>query len=114
MARCSYCGRLTELYQGGIPICIPCSDRLTTPKQSIHSRLIEELTRATAEHQEATAAYNQVMWEIPSAIPHPDGVQRIRSISRELSVAKARLNRAHSRLADFLNTGKIPDDLLRD
>jgi hypothetical protein len=74
---------------------------------------MEDLADATAEHSAATAAYNQVMWEIPSAIPHPDGVQRIRSVSHELSVAKKRLATAHSRLADFLDTGAIPEDLLR-
>ena len=75
-------------------------------------RLIEELAEATAEHGTAKAAYNQVMWNIPSAIPHPDGVQRIHSISQELSAATKRLSRAHSRLSDFLNTGAIPEDFL--
>jgi hypothetical protein len=87
---------------------------LTTPKRSINSRLIGELAEATAEHRAAKAAYNRVMWEIPSAIPHPDGVQRIHSISHELSVAEERLTRAHCRLSDFLDTGVIPEGLLRD
>jgi hypothetical protein len=114
MDRCSYCGRETELYEGGTPVCVPCSDASIHPEPTIHIRLIEELAEATAEHSAATAAYNRVMWETPSAIPHPDGVQRIHSISRELSVAKKRLASAHSRLTDFLDTGIIPEDLLRD
>jgi hypothetical protein len=91
MTRCSYCGRETELHEGGIPVCVACSNTPIPPKRTIHTRLIEELADATAEHSAAAAAYNEVMWEIPSAIPHPDGVQRIRSVSHELSVAKKRL-----------------------
>jgi hypothetical protein len=111
MARCSYCGRETDLYEGGIPICIACSDAPIPPNRTVYLRLIEELAEATTEHQEATVAYNQVMWEIPSSLPHPDGVQRIRSISHQLAVAKKRLANAHSRLTDFLGTGTIPEDL---
>lgn len=114
MARCSYCGGQTELYEGGIPVCTPCSGAPVRPKRTIHTRLMEQLAEANAEHSATAAAYNEVMWNIPSAIPHPDGVQRIRSISRELSIAKKRLATAHSRLTDFLDTGDIPEDLLRD
>lgn len=113
MARCSYCGRGTELHEGGIPVCLACISLPSLPKRTIHTRLMEDLADATAQHSAATAAYNEVMWEIPSAIPHPDGVRRIRSISHDLAVSKARLARAHSRLADFLDTGAIPEDLLR-
>ena len=75
---------------------------------------MEDLAEATTEHSIASAAYNQVMSEIPSAIPHPDGVQRIHSISHEVRVARERLARAHTRLSDFLDKGTVPDDLLRD
>ena len=113
MARCSYCGSETELYEGGTPICLACSDTPILPKRTIHTCLIEELAEATTEHLAAKAAYNRMMWNIPSAIPNPDGVQRIHSVSHELSIAKERLERAHSRLANFLDTGEIPEDLLR-
>lgn len=100
----------TELHEGGTPTCIACSERLTTPKLSVHTRLIKELLEATAEHSAASAAHKRVMWEIPSATPHPDGVQRIHSVSHELAVAKERLARAHTRLSDFLDRGIIPED----
>jgi len=116
MARCSYCGRETELHEAGVPMCTGCGDRITASKpgeiRSLHTRLVQALMDATGEHSAATAEYNRVMWDIPSAIPHPDGTQRIHSISQALSVSKKRLARAHSRLTDFLNTGAIPEDLL--
>ena len=114
MVRCWYCGQQTELHEGGIVICLGCSNAPSHPKRTVYLRLVEQLAEATTEHVDAKAAYNRVMWEIPSAIPRPDGVQRIHSISHELSVAEKRLANAHSRLADFLDTGVIPEDLLRD
>ena len=116
MARCSYCGRETELHEAGVPMCTGCADRIIASKpgeiRSVHTRLVQDLIDATSEHSDATAAFNRVMWDIPSAIPHPDGVQRIHSMSQALSVSRKRLARAHSRLTDFLNTGAIPEDLL--
>jgi DNA-directed RNA polymerase subunit RPC12/RpoP len=116
MARCSYCGRETELHEAGVAMCTACGDRITASKpgeiRSVHTKLVQALMDATSEHSAATAAYNRAMWDIPSAIPHPDGVQRIHSISQALSVSKQGLARAHSRLADFLDTGAIPEDLV--
>jgi len=66
---------------------------------------------ATAEHNAATAAHERLMWEIQSATPHPDRAQRIHSIAEQVSIAKKNLNRAHSRLSDFLDRGTIPEDL---
>jgi hypothetical protein len=115
MARCSYCGQETELHEGGMPICVACSNRLTGPNpgiRSIHTRLIEDLADASAHFHSVTRTRNQIIDDVPSGLRHPDGAQRIRSIAHELSVSKERLARAHSRLADFLNIGAIPEDLL--
>ena len=111
MARCSFCGRETELHPAGVPTCVNCANSVRPRTTSVHGQLIQDLLEATAEHDAATATYNQVMWDIPSTIPHPDGVQRISSISRELSIAKERLARAHSRLSNFLDDGAMPEDL---
>ena len=93
MARCSYCGRKTELHEAWVPTCTACSARLkeSGPRKvrSVHSQLIQELLQATAEHDSATAAH-------------------------DLRVAKERLARAHTRLSDFLDRGIIPEDLKVD
>jgi hypothetical protein len=45
--------------------------------------------------------------------PHPDGTQRIRNASNELTAEREAMMKAHNRLTDFLNTGIVPDDLKR-
>lgn len=117
MARCSYCGRETELHQGGVPTCAVCCEWLASEKliaRSAHSRLVEDLAEAKAQLDSVTRTHDQVIGDIPSGLPHPDGAQRIHSISHELSIDQERLARAHSRLADFLDRGIVPEDLLWD
>ena len=115
MPPCSYCGRDTELYEGGLPTCLNCADRVVDSihgkVRSIHGQLVQKLLEATADVDAVTATHNEVMGEIPSGLPHPDGVQRIHSISKQLSIAREGLARAHSRLSDFLDRGIIPGDL---
>ena len=55
--------------------------------------------------------FNAITGEIPSGIPHPDGVQRIRNASRDLSSARAELMRVHNRIQDYLIRGIVPEDL---
>ena len=117
VARCSYCGRETELHEAGVATCPACDDRLRTAGLSkgfsVHGELNQELAEATAELDFVNVAYNQVMDDIPSRLPHSDGVQRIHSILQEMLVARERFDRAYSRLVGFLDTGTIPPDLSR-
>ena len=55
--------------------------------------------------------HDEVMNDIPSALPHPDGVGRILSISQDIANAKKSISSAHSRLTEFLDRGTIPGDL---
>ena len=75
--------------------------------------LIQSLTEATVRANAASEAFTAIMSDIPSGIPHPDGIQRIHSASRELSTARKEMMKAHSRLHDFLSRGIIPEDLKR-
>ena len=111
MVRCAYCGRETELYEAGVASCIQCSASRSISTKSAHSRLVEELVVANSELDEAVEAYNRILSDIPSGLPHPDGVQRIHSVSDRLSIAKKNVSQAHSRLSDFLSNGIIPEDL---
>ena len=117
VARCSYCGRETELHEAGVATCPACDNRLRMvgpgKVRSVHAELNQDLAEATAELDLVTVAYNQVIDDIPSGLPHPDGVQRLCSILQKLLVARERFDRAHSRLVGFLDTGTIPPDLSR-
>ena len=120
MAKCGYCGSETELCNGGLPICLKCSDeRENKPKKppaiskSIQTILVDEIVEATARANRASRDFLEVMGHIPTGFPHPDGSQRIHNASRELSMARKDLMRAHAALDDFLKTGIVPEDLKR-
>jgi hypothetical protein len=91
VVRCSYCGEETELHQAGVPTCIICAARLAASKleitRNVHSRLVQELTEAMRQVDAVNGIHEQVLANIPSGLPQPDGVQHIRWISREVSSA---------------------------
>jgi hypothetical protein len=119
MAQCAFCKADTELYDGEVPVCIKCSNARAAKRmpaemeRQIRTTLIQVLTEATVRANTASEAFSAVMSEIPSGIPHPDGVQRIHDVSRDLSAARKEMIRAHSRLNDFLVRAIIPEDLKR-
>ena len=118
MVRCSYCGRETELYQCDVPTCVGCSAELKVPKsgvgrRNVHSLLRQDHLDAIVRLEDIVAIHRQLLQDIPGALPHPDGVQRIYSISQQLTSAKERFSRAQSRLTDFLDNGTIPEDLAK-
>jgi hypothetical protein len=75
------------------------------------SHLLDELTKARENARLANQAFLAVMKDIPSGIPHPDGVQRIHSVSAENAQARKNLENARVRLQQFQAYGYIPDDL---
>ena len=117
MAHCAYCKAETILHDGGVPICLECADARdanSKPPETEHrirTILTEALTEATARANAASEEFSGVMGDIPSALPHPDGTQRIHNASRELSAARKEVMQAHTRLTDFLSRGIIPEDL---
>jgi hypothetical protein len=110
MARCAYCETETELYAGASPICVPCAD-LSPEKRAVRAKLVHELHEATMRADAATAAFTEVTGDIPSRLPHPDGVQRIHNASREMDTARKAMMTANARLNDFLERGVVPEDL---
>src|ERR1700681_2423313 len=115
MAQCIYCKTKTESYDIGLPICLDCANRAEAKnppeEQNIRVILQRELIAATARAHAATDAFHAIVDDIPSALPHPDGTQRIHNVYRELSIARRRMMEAHSRLGDYLVSGTIPEDL---
>jgi len=115
MVQCLYCKTKTGSYDSGLPICLDCANRaeaqVPPEKQNIRAILQRELIAATARAHVATDAFNAILDDIPSALPHPDGTQRIHNVYRELSLARRQMMEAHSRLGDYLVSGTIPEDL---
>jgi hypothetical protein len=117
MAECAFCKVETELHESGLPICPACASardgRLKGTQQKVHSILHHELQAAAERAKAATASFDAASREIPSGLPEPDGTQRIHNASREVSLARVDLMRAHNRLNDYVGRGIVPEDLKR-
>jgi hypothetical protein len=110
--RCLHCRAGTEPDENGVPICAVCAKRkVAATPETIRSVLQEELMWATERAATASAEFLAITRKVPSGLPHPDGVQRIRNVSHELAFARAQLTRAHARLEAFLISGTTPEDL---
>jgi len=81
------------------------------PDQQIRSTLLQDILELTARIDQASAEFDEVMRQIPSDLPHPDGVQRIKNASAKLSTARQELT--HHRLDEHLDRGIVPEDLKR-
>jgi hypothetical protein len=73
--------------------------------------LRRDFTTAQTRAEIAGQHFNEIIKEVPSGLPHPDGTQRIRNASAEYATARKTLMLALSRLSDFVAEGTIPDDL---
>jgi len=101
MARCAYCKAETQLYFADMPVCIQCADA-RSPEQT-RASLLRNLADATMRAEVASEAFDKVMVDIPSDMPHPDGLQRIKSASRRLSKARDEMLEAHRLLDDYVS-----------
>jgi hypothetical protein len=104
MAQCAYCNAETELYFANVPVCIKCGDA-RSPEQT-RARLIRNLEEAALRAEAASQAFEKVMADIPSRIPHPDGVQRIKNASQELAKSRDEMMEAHRLLDDHIKRGE--------
>src|SRR5690348_7220494 len=107
MARCAYCGTHTDLADNGVSICLKCSTaRERKPKapttDQICTILVGCIEEATAKVTVANKLFTQVVSQFASGFPHPDGIQRIKQASSELTLARKEMMTAHRRLNDFI------------
>ncbi len=68
--------------------------RKTAPfrtSSGVQLKLLEEVRQATDRANAAAESFSSIIKDIPSDVPHPDGVFRITQASRELSSARAEL-----------------------
>jgi hypothetical protein len=77
----------------------------------IHDVLRDEFEAAKRRMNIASTKFNEVVRDIPSGLPHPDGTQRIHNVGRELVDAREKLAAAITRLNDFVSHEIVPEDL---
>ena len=82
-----------------------------TSEKEILRILIQNVIDATAEKNEASDAFEIVVGQFPSGLPHPDGSQHVANSSQRLSIARKKVMMAHTRLSEFLDRGIVPEDL---
>jgi hypothetical protein len=104
MAECVYCNAETELYFSNVPVCIQCADQ-RSPEEA-RTSLIKHLADATSKADAASEAFEKVVSEIPSQIPHPDGIQRIKNASQQLKDARDEMMKAHRTLDEHIKRNK--------
>jgi hypothetical protein len=100
MAQCAYCKAETQLYFANVPVCIKCGDA-RSPERT-RASLLQNVTDATMRADVASEAFQKVVEEIPSGMPHSDGAQRIKNVSRQLSKARDEMMEAHRILGDYI------------
>ncbi|MEO8127749.1 MAG: hypothetical protein ABJF23_28710 [Bryobacteraceae bacterium] len=80
-------------------------------REEILAALRKDLASAREQEKIAREYFTQVNTDLPSGIPHPDGVQRIRNASVSYAAARTTVMHALSRLNGFLIHGTVPDEM---
>ena len=80
-------------------------------RQEILHTLQEDVRTAKQRLDAAMEKFDAVIQESPSALPHPDGVQRIHNAARVLNHAREEYVQAYVRLNAFVAEGIVPDNL---
>jgi hypothetical protein len=84
---------------------------MTMDRKRIHDALRGEFEAAKRRMNAASMKFNEVVRDVPSGLPHPDGTQRIHNVGRELLDAREKLAAAITRLNDFVSHDVVPEDL---
>jgi hypothetical protein len=111
MAICAHCKtQETHLFENGVPICLDCADGHIKPKppatdEQIRATLLQDVIELTARHEQAIEEFEAATGQIPSGLPHPDGIQNIKNVSAKLATARQELMKAHRRLDEHIERG---------
>ena len=80
-------------------------------RKRIHEILKDEFEAAKLRMNLASLRFNEVVRDIPSGLPPPDGTQRIHNVGLEIADAREKLAAAIGRLNDFASHNVVPEDL---
>ena len=79
--------------------------------EEIEKNLRGELERTQAAYKTARSEFRSVMADVPSGIPHPDGVMRIEQSGQAFRFASDAYTSALKRFMDFATNRIVPNDL---
>jgi hypothetical protein len=80
------------------------------PRREIARQLTEQLRKATAEFSRMQQIAVQIVAEVPSGLPVPDGQARIIKAFNESKLAFENYQRALKRYRYFVSHGAPPDE----
>jgi hypothetical protein len=87
------------------------SEQAPLDSREIRQRLEDDFDTAQQRRMDASKKFAEVMGEIPSGTPHPDGTDHIRMASREYSASREAAIAAMKALSDYMTRGIIPPGL---
>lgn len=87
------------------------SEQASLDSREIRQRLEDDFDTAQQRRIAASKKFAEVMGEIPSGTPHPDGTDHIRMASREYSASREAAIAAMKALSDYMTRGIIPPGL---
>jgi hypothetical protein len=78
----------------------------------ILTKLREALDAARQRSDAASQHFDEIIRDVPSGLPHPDGVERVRIASSEFIRSRQQLMEAHLKLESFIAHGTVPEEFL--
>jgi hypothetical protein len=86
-------------------------EKLSDKKERIENILRAEVERARGLYEQERARFQGVTREVPSGIPYPDSVTRIRTAADDHNLALDAYKTALKRFNDYAINRIIPNDL---
>jgi hypothetical protein len=80
-------------------------------RDRIHKILTNEFEDAKRQMNIVSQRFNEVVRDVPSGLPHPDGTLVISNAGRELAEARAKVASAIDRLHAFITHGIVPEEM---
>jgi hypothetical protein len=83
---------------------------MSLSRSAVQFILTSEVENARQRFTRATQAFREVMSDVPSGLPYPDGVVRIERASREWQSASEAYSKALARFHQFILDEIIPEE----
>jgi len=80
-------------------------------RHKILETLLNDVTTAREGVTAADKVFMSIVREVPARLAHPDGMQRIHNLVRELNSARHKMVEAEARFHAFIVEGVVPDDM---